>query len=292
MKGKIMNTKKTIKSSIAKRNIQKFYTNRLALFGLIVVAILIIMSLIAPFITPHDPNYVDSYKRLQAPSSEHWLGTDNAGRDLFARLVYGGRVSILVGIASALGASIIGVILGCIAGYFGGKVDAIILYFCETFVSFPSTILVLVMVGLVGRGLSNLIIIFCVTGWMGVARIVRSKIMSLREEPFVESCIANGISGISIMFRHLLPNTLGPVIVSITLATADFVLEESALSFLGIGVPPNVATWGNIINSAKSLDIFQNHPMLWVVPGLMISLFALSVNFFGDGLRDVLDVRQ
>jgi peptide/nickel transport system permease protein len=287
-----MGNNKPIKSSLAKRNLQKFFSNRLAIIGLVIITILIMMSLCAPFITPYDPSFVDPSQRLLPPSSEHLLGTDNAGRDVFTRLVYGGRVSIFVGIASAVGASAIGIILGCISGYFGGKVDAVILYCCEIFTSFPRNILVLIMVGFAGRGLSNLIIIFCITGWMGVARIVRSKIMSLREEPFVESCRANGISGTSIMFRHLLPNTLGPVIVSVTLSTAGFVLQESALSFLGIGVPPDIATWGNVINAAKSFNIFQNYPALWIAPGAMISLFVLGINFFGDGLRDVFDATQ
>ncbi len=280
------------KSSLAKRNVQKFLSNKLAIVGLSIVAIFVLLAVCAPLLTPYDPSLVDPANRLLPVSAEHPLGTDNAGRDTFSRLLYGGRVSIFVGVMGSLGAALVGVILGCVAGYIGGKVDSVIVFFCEIFTTFPQTILVLILVAISGRGLSNLIIIFCLTGWMSTARLVRSRILSLREEPFVESCRANGIGGTSIMFRHLLPNTLGPVIVAVTMGTAGFVLQEAALSFLGLGVASTIPTWGNVINAAKSLNIFQNYPVLWIAPGLTISLFVLGINFFGDGLRDVFDATQ
>jgi len=211
---------------------------------------------------------------------------------VFTRLLYGGRVSILIGVVSAVGASLIGVILGCISGYFGRKVDSVILFVSETFMIFPDILLIMILVGFAGRGLLNLILIFSITGWTRAQRIVRGKFLSLREEPFVESCRANGISKLSIMFKHLLPNTLGPVIVNITLLTAGYVLAEAGLSFIGLGVEPTIPTWGNIINAAKSLLVMQNHPLLWIAPGIAISLFVLGINFFGDGLRDVFDPTQ
>ena len=280
------------KSSLAKRNLQKFLQNRLAIFGAVLIILLMLASIFAPLLTSYDPAFVDSSQRLVKPCAEHPLGTDNAGRDLLARLLYGGRISIFVGIVSALGSCCLGIIVGCVSGYFGGKVDSILLYISEIFSTFPQTILVLIIVGFAGRSLANLIIIFSLTGWMGTHRIVRGRIISLREEAFVESCKACGVSKASIMFRHLLPNTLGPVIVSITLSSAGYVLSESGLSFLGLGVPPEVPTWGNIINAAKSFNIIQNYPMLWIAPGIVISLFVLGVNFFGDGLRDVFDTTQ
>lgn len=283
---------KRIKSSLAKRNLQKFLSNRLAIIGAAIVLLLILAAVIAPILTPYDPTYVDTSQRLLDPSGKHLLGTDNAGRDLLSRLFYGGRISILVGIASSLGSCVIGVIIGCFSGYFGGKTDSLLLYASEIFSTFPQTILVLIAVGFAGRSLTNLILIFSLTGWMGIHRIVRGRIISLREEAFVESCKANGISETSIMFNHLLPNTLGPVIVSLTLSTAGFVLAESALSFIGLGVPSDIPTWGNIINAAKSFDIIQNHPLLWIAPGIVISMFVLGINFFGDGLRDVFDTTQ
>lgn len=280
------------KSSLAKRNLQKLLSNRLAILGAIIVVVLITMSLCAPLLTPHDPAYIDPSQRLQLPSSEHLLGTDNAGRDLWARLLYGGRISILIGLVSALSAGLIGVVAGCVSGYFGGKVDAILLYISEMFSAFPQNILILILVGFTTRSTLNLILIFSLTGWMGTHRIVRNRIISLREEAFVESCVACGISNSSIMFRHLLPNTLGPVVVSITLSTAGYILSESALSFIGLGVPPEIPTWGTIINAAKSLNILQNYPALWITPSLAIALFVLGVNFLGDGLRDIFDTTQ
>ncbi len=283
---------KVSRYSLAKRNLHKFLENKLAIVGLCIMLVFTLCAIFAPFLSPYDPSFVDPSVRLRPVSSEHPLGTDNAGRDTLARLLYGGRISIAVGLSAALGSALIGCILGCLAGYYGGRLDAFIVYTCEIFTTFPQIMLVLILVGLSGRSLINLVLIFCFTGWMGTARLVRSKVLSLKTEPFVESCRANGISGASIMFNHILPNTLGPVIVAITMQTAGFVLAEAALSFLGMGVPTSIPTWGNVINAAKSFHIFQNYPVLWVVPGIVIALFVLGVNFFGDGLRDVFDAMQ
>lgn len=287
-----MNNKRMYKSSLARRNLHKFLSNRLACVGAAIVLLLVLVSLLAPYLTPYDPEFIDPSIGMKLASIEHPLGTDNAGRDLLARLLYGGRISILVGIASAIGAMLIGVIMGCLSGYLGGKVDAMLLYITEIFSAFPQTILVMIVIGLFGRSIVNLIIIFALTGWPSTNRIVRGLIISLREEAFVESCRANGVSGLSIMFRHLLPNFLGPVIVSFTLHTASFVLAEAGLSFLGLGVPANIPTWGNIINAAKSFNVIINYPLLWIAPGVTISLFVLGVNFLGDGLRDAFDAKQ
>lgn len=291
-----MRKKKTrpgkIRSSLAKRNIQKLLSNRLAIIGCTMLIIMILCTVLAPLLTKYDPTLIDPSIKSQPPSKEHILGTDRVGRDLWARLLYGGRVSISIGIISALGAAFIGVVIGCVSGYYGGKVDKILLYFSELLMSFPQILLILICVGFLGQGIEYLVLIFSLTGWCSTHRIVRGCIMSLKEEPFVVSCKANGIPGWSIMFRQLLPNTLGPVIVSITLSTAGYVLQEAGLSFLGLGVPSEVPTWGNIINAAKRLDIIQTEPLLWVLPGIAISLFVLAVNFFGDGLRDVFDSTQ
>lgn len=284
--------KKIKKSSLTKRNIQKFMHNKLAIVGLTMLFIVVFLSVAAPLFTKHDPAFNNPSIRYQPPSSEHILGTDSIGRDVWARLIYGGRFSLLIGLASAAGASLIGVILGCVSGYYGGKVDAVIVYISEIFYSFPQLLLVLILVGFAGRGWVNLILIFSFTGWKIGFRIIRSKILSLKEETFVESCRANGIGKLSIMFRHMLPNTLGPVIVGATLSTAGFVLSEAGLSFIGLGVEANLPTWGNIINSAKSFNSMQNYPILWIAPGIAISLFVLGINFFGDGLRDIYDPEQ
>jgi peptide/nickel transport system permease protein len=287
-----MKKNKIIKSSLAKRSLHKFLSNRLATIGLAIVLIMLLSAIFAPILSPYDPGEVDTTMRNMPCSARHLLGTDNLGRDLLTRILYGGRVSIQVSFISALCDGAIGVVTGCLAGYFGGIIDTIILFVAEIFSTFPQTILVLILVGFMGQGLSNLIIIFSLTGWMTACRLVRGCIISLREEPFVESCRANGIKGTSIMFRHLLPNTLGPVIVNVTLHIAGFVLAEAGLSFIGLGVPNEIPTWGNIINAAKSLNVMQNFPIQWVAPGVTISLFVLGVNFLGDGLRDVFDTTQ
>ena len=282
----------TPRSSLAKRNLQKFLGNKMAVVGAAIMLIMIAMCLAAPLLTPYDPSLIDVKLKALPMSAEHPLGTDRMGRDIWARLLYGGRISILIGLASAAGAALIGIVLGCISGYYRGVADRILIYISELFMTFPRTLVVLLCVGLIGQSTRNIIIIFILTGWSGTYRIVRAKIISLREEPFVESCVANGVSGMSIMFHHLLPNTLGPIIVDTTLSVAGYILAEAGLSFLGMGVPANIATWGNIINAAKRLDIIQTMPMLWLAPGAAISLFVLSINFFGDGLRDVFDTTQ
>lgn len=274
------------------RQWKKFKRNKMAVIALIVLGILIFASAFAPLLTSYDPEAISLTERTLAPSKTHLLGTDKVGRDVFTRLLYGGRISILIGLTGALGGAIIGAALGCLGGYFGGLLDRFLLRLSELFTTFPQTILVLILVAFMGQGVWNLFIVFWCTGWMGTYRMARAKILSLREETYVLACQAFGISNRSIMFRHILPNAAGPVIVNITLSTAGYVLQESALSFLGLGVPSSTPTWGNIFNAAKALDVVQAYPWLWLAPGIAISLFVLSVNIIGDGLRDALDPNQ
>lgn len=274
------------------RQWKKFKRNKMAVIALILLGILIFASAFAPLLTSYDPEAISLTERTLAPSKTHLLGTDKGGRDVFTRLLYGGRISILIGLTGALGGAIIGAALGCLGGYFGGLLDRFLLRLSELFTTFPQTILVLILVAFMGQGVWNLFIVFWCTGWMGTYRMTRAKILSLREETYVLACQAFGISNRSIMFRHILPNAAGPVIVNITLSTAGYVLQESALSFLGLGVPSSTPTWGNIFNAAKALDVVQAYPWLWLAPGIAISLFVLSVNIIGDGLRDALDPNQ
>ena len=274
------------------RQWKKFKRNKMAVIALILLGILIFASAFAPLLTSYDPEAISLTERTLAPSKTHLLGTDKVGRDVFTRLLYGGRISILIGLTGALGGAIIGAALGCLGGYFGGLLDRFLLRLSELFTTFPQTILVLILVAFMGQGVWNLFIVFWCTGWMGTYRMTRAKILSLREETYVLACQAVGISNRSIMFRHILPNAAGPVIVNITLSTAGYVLQESALSFLGLGVPSSTPTWGNIFNAAKALDVVQAYPWLWLAPGIAISLFVLSVNIIGDGLRDALDPNQ
>lgn len=284
--------KKQKKTSLAKRSLQKFLSNKLAIVGLIIVLLMILSAIFAPLLATYDPNKIDMTKLNQAPGGDHIFGTDSTGRDLYSRLLYGGRISILIGITSALTTSIIGTIFGLIAGYFGGKIDVLLIRISEVLQSFPMIILVMVLVTILGPSVSNMILVFTLIGWMTVFRIVRNEVLRLREETYVAVNKAFGISDFIIMFRDILPNTLSPIIVATTINIAYFILQETGLSFLGLGVPTNVPTWGTIINAAKSITVIQMYKWQWIIPGLFISLFVMSINFLGDGLRDALDPRN
>jgi peptide/nickel transport system permease protein len=274
------------------RSLRKLLNNRLSVLGLIIFFVILSAAVFAPLITRYSSFTIDLTSILQPPSAEHILGTDKVGRDVFARILYGGRTSILVGFGSALGAALLGVSLGCFAGYKGGILDALCLRVSEVFMSFPEIILVLLLVTIAGQGLGNLIIIFVVTGWGGMYRMARARILSLREEEYVQALRAFGISGIKICFKHILPNALGPIVVNVTLSTASYIIQEAGLSFLGLGVPMQIATWGNIINVAQDITIIQENWWIWLPVGTVISLFVLSINFIGDGFRDSTDPSQ
>ena len=229
---------------------------------------------------------------LQAPSLEHIFGTDKVGRDVFARVLYGGRISILIGLGSSLGCAIIGVLLGCYGGYKGGWFDKIVLHISEVFMSFPQLVLVLLLVTILGQSLTNLIVIFILTGWGSVYRMARSQILTIREEEYVQSLNAFGLNDFIICYKHMLPNAIGPIVVNITLSTAMFILQEASLSFLGLGVPLEIATWGNILNAAQDMYTLQNNWWLWLPVGIVISSFVMGINFLGDGLRDTTDPTQ
>lgn len=287
-----INVKRKPKSSLAKRSIQKFFSNKLAILGLIIVLAMIILSVFAPIFATYDPNQIDMASLNQAPSGAHIFGTDSTGRDLYSRLLYGGRISIMIGVVSAMTTSIIGTVLGLIAGYFGGFIDSILIRISEILQSFPLIILVMVLVTIIGPSVTNMIWVFTFVGWMTVFRIVRNEVLRLREETYVDVNRAFGISDFKIMFKDILPNTLSPIIVATTINIAYFILQETGLSFLGLGVPTNVPTWGTIINAAKSITVIQMYKWQWIIPGLVISLFVMSINFLGDGLRDALDPRN
>lgn len=281
-----------LKNKGGNRALRKLLNNKLAVIGIIIFSIIILSSIFAPFITKYDPLAVDMKSVLKEPSVEHILGTDKVGRDVFSRILYGGRISIFIGLGSALGCALIGVLLGCYCGYKGGIFDKIVIRLSEIFMSFPQMILVLLLVSILGQSLINLIIIFILTGWGSVYRMTRAKILSIREEEYVQSLKAFGINDFIICYKHMLPNAIGPIVVNITLSTAMFILEEAALSFLGLGVPLEIATWGNILNASQDMFTLQNNWWLWLPVGIVISLFVMSINFVGDGLRDTTDPTQ
>ena len=271
------------------RALRKLMSNPLAVAGIVIFLIIILASIFAPLLTSHDPQKIDLRAMLQAPSAEHWFGTDRTGRDVFARILYGGRISILVGLGSALLAAIVGVGIGAYTGYRGGWLDTIALRVSEIFMSFPQIILVLLLVSIVGQSLMNLIAIFVLTGWGSMYRMARARMLSLREEEYVQALQSFGVPTYKICYKHILPNALGPIMVNITLTTAMFILAEAGLSFLGLGVPLSIPTWGNILNVAKDIRVLENNWWMWLPVGTVISLFVLSVNFIGDGLRDSTD---
>ena len=274
------------------RSLRKLLKNKLAIVGIVIFAIILLASILAPFLTKYDPLSVNMQTVLQGPSKDHILGTDKIGRDIFSRILFGGRISILVGLGSALGASFIGVTLGAYAGYKGGLIDSIVLRISEIFMAFPQIVLVLLLVTILGQSLSNLLIIFIATGWGSVYRMTRSKMLSIREEEYVQALKAFGLNDFIVCYKHMLPNAIGPILVNITLSTAMFILEEASLSFLGLGVPLEIATWGNILNAAQDQGVLLNNWWIWLPVGLVISLFVVSVNFMGDGLRDSTDPTQ
>ena len=277
------------RKGIQNRALSKMLSNKLAVIGLVFVSIVIVASIIAPLICKYDPQKVNLRMILKPPSSEHILGTDKVGRDVYARIIYGGRISILVGLGSAIGAALIGVSIGAYTGYRGGWIDSLILRISEIVMAFPQIILVLLLVAILGLSLMNLMVIFTLTGWGGLFRMTRAQMLSLREEEYVQALQAFGLSSFRISFKHVLPNALGPIMVNITLSTAMFILQEAGLSFLGLGVPLNNPTWGNILNVAIDLRILEDFWWVWMPVAGMISLFVLGINFIGDGLRDSTD---
>lgn len=274
------------------RTLRKLMNNKLAIIGLVIFSIILLSSILAPLLTKYDPLAVDMNNVLKSPSAEHIFGTDKVGRDVFSRVIYGGRISILIGLGSAIGCAFIGVLLGCYGGYKGGLFDKIVLRLSEVFMSFPQLVLVLMLVAILGQSLTNLIIIFILTGWGSVYRMARAQILSIKEEEYVQSLKSFGLNDFIICYKHMLPNAIGPIVVNITLSTAMFILEEASLSFLGLGVPLEIATWGNILNASQDMFTLQNNWWLWLPVGVIISLFIMSINFIGDGLRDTTDPTQ
>lgn len=271
------------------RAVAKFMSNKLAVLGLVIFSVILFACIFAPLLTPYDPALYDLMNMSKPPSAEHWFGTDKIGRDLFARVLYGGRTSILIAGSGAIGGAIIGIILGCLAGYKGGWIDKVTMRASEIFMSFPSLILNLVMLAILGQSAKNIVIVFIINGWSGVYRQARAAMLSIREEEYVQALHAFGLSDFIVCFKHMLPNALSPVIVNVTINFATSILEEASLSFLGLGVPMEIPTWGNILNAAQDLYTLQNAWWIWLFAGIVISLFVMAVSFLGDGIRDTTD---
>jgi peptide/nickel transport system permease protein len=267
--------------------------NRLAIFGLVVIAVLVIVAVFAPWIAPQDIAATNTAARYLSPSSAHWFGTDSTGRDVFARVVYGARISLRVGIVVVAVSAFFGTVVGALAGYYGGWVDRIVSgYLFNVFLAFPGLLLAIALVAFLGAGLNKLIFALCIIGWVGYARLIRGQVLKVREYDFVQAARALGASDMRIIFVHILPNAVQPLIVQASLGMAGAVLSEASLSFLGLGVPPPAPSWGVMIEEARGLETLQFAPHALIFPGIAIALTVLAFNFVGDGLREYLDPRQ
>lgn len=263
--------------------------NRFAMAGAAVIALLFVVAILAPHLTPYDPSAIDAYNVLMPPSLKHWMGTDELGRDVFTRVLYGARISLLVGFV-AVGISIaIGTLVGLASGFYGGWIDGLLMRFVDIMLCFPTFFLILAVIAMIGPSIWLIMIVIGVTSWMGVARLVRAEVLSLRERDFVLAATSIGASDLRIIFRHVLPNSMGPVLVAATLGVGGAILTESALSFLGIGVQPPTPSWGNILTSGKNYIEFAWWLSLY--PGLAILVTVLAYNLLGEGIRDAIDPR-
>ena len=275
-----------------RRFIRRFRKHRFAVIGLLTLLVLGVLAVSAPLLTPYtyDEQDFSIIGQPQPPSRAHLMGTDELGRDGFTRVLYGARISLLVGLFSALIATGLGVLVGALSGYYRGHIDTLLMRFTDIMLSIPLLPLMILLSGMTRPGILLLVCIIGGLGWMGTARLVRSQFLSLREREYIEASRAPGGSNNRIMFRHILPNAIGPIVVSTTLAVGSGIMLESALSFLGMGVQPPTPTWGNLLNSASQW--LSGAPWLAIFPGLMILITVLAVNFLGDGLRDALDPRS
>lgn len=287
------------------RTLNRFLRHRMAVFGsTILLCIVLFVTIGGVIYSERDANFNDVSRRLQPPSAEHPFGTDTIGRDILARTIYGGQISLLIGVTAVFMSITVGTTFGIVAGYYGGIIDALLMRFTEAMLSIPTLLLLLVMAKyfagriptqeLFGRTFSGSVIVIIgiigLTSWMGLSRLIRANVLSLRESEFVTAARAIGASDFHIILRHVLPNTIAPVIVATTLGVAAAILSEAYISFLGLGVQPPTATWGNMLEGSRSH--IDNAPWLWFFPGMLIVLTVMSINFVGDGVRDALDPRS
>jgi peptide/nickel transport system permease protein len=268
---------------------KRFQKNKLALLGAFIVILLFFTALLAPWLSPYDPGLIDIRRVLQAPTPEHLFGTDPLGRDVLSRMIWGSRISLMVGFVAVGISSLIGIFLGALAGYYGRWVDNLIMRFVDIMLCFPTFFLILAVIALLEPSIWNIMIVIGITSWMGVARLVRAEFLSLKKRDFTLAEIALGAKDFRIIFGHILPNALAPVLVAATLGVAGAILTESALSFLGIGVQPPTPSWGNILTAGK--DNIEIAWWLSLYPGLAILITVLGYNLLGEGIRDAIDPR-
>jgi peptide/nickel transport system permease protein len=268
----------------------KFYKHRLIILGIAVVVILVFCAIFAPLFAPYDPFQQNLAQGLSNPSTAHWMGQDKLGRDIFSRILYGARVSVMVGGITVLVSATLGILLGSLAGYFGGVIDEIIMRLVDILLAFPGILLAIAIMSVLGPSLANVILALCLIGWVGYARLVRGEVMSLRKREYITAAQAQGIGSNRIIFRHILPNILSPVIVQATFGLAGAIIAEAGLSFLGLGTQPPNPSWGAMLNEGRQFILVASH--ISIFPGIAIMITVLGLNFLGDGLRDILDPKS
>ena len=282
--------KKTMKEIRNSQAMKKFIHNKKAMLGLAIVTILVLAVVFIPLFADLDPYTTDRAAGFNKPPSDaHILGTDDVGRDLFARLLYGGRISLFVGITSTIISVLIGIPLGLIAGYFRGTAESIIMRTADAFMSFPSMVLILVLVAVFGPSILTVTVVIGVLGWTAIAKLIYGNVLSIREREYIQAARAVGVSTKKILFSEVLPNAIPPVWANISFRVAGAILTESSLSFLGMGVQTPQASWGNIIFAAQNLMVLTARPWVWLPPGICIILVVIGFNFIGEGVRDALD---
>jgi peptide/nickel transport system permease protein len=267
----------------------RLFRNRMGMVGLAVILVNVLVAVLAPWIATHDPLKVDVVRRSAPPSQEFWFGTDDFGRDIFSRVIHGSRISLEISVLSVLVATLLGVIIGATSGYYGGWIDNLLMRFMDAIMSFPAILLAIGIMAVRGGSIYNVVLALGFVYIPRFARIVRGSVLSLKEKEFVEAALAMGIGDVTIIFRHILPNCLAPLIVQGTISLAYAILAEAALSFLGLGAPPPAPSWGNILSDARNFML--DAPWMTIFPGIAITIAVLGYNLFGDALRDVLDPR-
>jgi len=279
-----------VELSPGRQALRRLLRNHIAMVGLAIVLVVTAMALFAPWLTPHDPTDINLRNRLQAPNTTHWLGTDENGRDILARLMYGARISLLVGLGTVALRALIGITVGLAAGYYGGRVDALLMRITDVFIAFPSLLLALAIIAIWGTGLEKVVLALSIAGWPQFARLVRGEVLSLKERAFVEAGRALGMRSLRLVVRHVLPNALPIIIVYASLNISAPIIAEAALSFLGLGIQSPDISWGTMLSSAQRF--MRTAWWLATMPGLAITLTVIGFNLFGDGLRDALDPRM
>ncbi|MDG4821403.1 ABC transporter permease [Asanoa sp. WMMD1127] len=272
--------------------LRRFRKHPAALVSIVFILLVVLAAIFARPLSGHDPNAIDLLNARSGPSGDHLLGTDSTGRDVLSRLLFAGRISLGVGIASAAIAVVVGTLLGAIAGLLGGWVDGLVMRLADVFLSFPSLVVIVVVAGILGPSVLTMVIAIGLFQWPVCGRIVRGVTLSLREQEFVLASRATGAGPLWLMRKHIIPAALPPVSVVATLAVAQAIALEATLSFLGLGVQPPAASWGNMLTDAQSLTVIRSEPWLWLSPGIAVALTVLAVNFIGDGLRDAVDPRS